>query len=273
MELAAAQKDTYRKRGYLLFERLLSPDEVEVLGTACPALLARDGPEIVRDTPDVPPRLVYAPHALDPAFAALTRLPRILRTVEQLIGDRAYVYQSRINLKLPFTGDAWSWHQDYSAWYRGDGMPRPQAIMTAVFLHDCTPANGPLLVIPESHTDEVSEVLAREADVEGYDVQRVTTEVIRELADRSGIEDLSAPAGSVAFIHPTLMHGSAPNLTPWPRSICYINFNAVSNRTAANKRPWFKNNTDSTPLDTVDDDALMAVASGAAGTGAGAVAH
>lgn len=258
MELSAAQKEAYREQGYLFFPTLLSVEEIEILRRACPPLLERTGPEIKRDRPDAPPKLVYAPHALDPSFDALTRLPRILGTVEQLLNDRAYVYQSRINLKLPFTGDAWSWHQDYSAWYRGDGMPRPHAIMTAVFLHDCKSANGPLLVIPGSHTEDVDEVLAREADVPGYEVQRVTTDTIRELAEKASIEDLSGPAGSVAFIHPTLMHGSAPNLTPWPRSIYYINFNAVSNRTEANQRPWFMNNTDNTPLEVVDDGALLA---------------
>lgn len=257
MELNPAQKEAYRDQGYLFFPNLLTAQEVEILRGACPALIERDGPEIKRDTPDAPPKLVYAPHVLDPSFEALSRLPRILRTVEQLLEDRAYVYQSRINLKLPFAGDAWSWHQDYSAWYRGDGMPRPHAIMTAVFLHDCTPANGPLLVIPKSHTNDVEEVLAREADVPGYAIQRVTTEVIRDLAEKTSIEDLSGPAGSVAFIHPTLMHGSAPNLTPWPRSIYYINYNAVSNRTEANQRPWFMNNTDNTPLDVVEDSALL----------------
>lgn len=258
MELTAAQKKAYREQGYLFFPNLLSREEIEILRSACPALLESDGPEVKRESDDVPPRLIYGPHVLDPHFATLARLERILHTVEQLLDDRAYVYQSRINLKLPFASDAWTWHQDFSAWYRGDGMLRPHAIMTAIFLHDCTPANGPLLVIPKSHTDDVDEVLAREADSDGYDTQRVTTDVIRDLAEKSSIEDLSGPAGSVAFIHPTLMHGSAPNLTPWPRSICYINFNAVSNKTKANQRPWFMNNTDTTPLEVVDDGTLIA---------------
>jgi ectoine hydroxylase len=135
-------------------------------------------------------------------------------------------------------------------------MPEPHAIMTAVFLHTCNAANGPLLVIPQSHTDDVAEVLQREAHVQGYDVQRISNELLADLASRSGIVDLSGPAGSVAFIHPTLLHGSAANMTPWSRAILYLNYNAVSNRTVANKRPWFMNNQDNTPLAPADDGGL-----------------
>lgn len=255
MRLTDSQKRTYREQGFLFFPELITPREVARLNDECTHITAGDGPEI-RHAEDGHPKIVYAPHALGEAFGLVTRLPRLLGVVEQLLDERAYIYQSRVNLKLPFAGDAWSWHQDFPAWHRGDGMPRPHAVMTAVFLHECNVANGPLLLIPGSHRETLDEILEREADVKGYDVQRVSTRTLADLAEAGGITDLRGPAGSVAFIHPTLMHGSAPNLTPWPRSIFYVNFNAVSNRTAANRRPWFMNNTDATPLDTVDDGAL-----------------
>ena len=237
MNLSDAQLDDYRKNGYLFFPNLLDQDEVAALRGAIPGLMASTGPEVKRDSPEAIPKIVYAPHANDPHYAALSRLPRILGSVQRLLGESAYVYQSRINLKLPFTGDAWSWHQDFTAWHRGDGMPRPHAVMTAVFLDACTVANGPLLVMPGSHRESLDEILAREAQVTGYDVQRVDTDTLRTLAETGGIADLAGPAGSVAFIHPTLMHGSAPNMSPWARSILYLNYCAVTNRTIANKRP------------------------------------
>ncbi|BBK42097.1 L-proline 4-hydroxylase [Allostella vacuolata] len=264
MKLTEAQLEEYRTRGYLYFPGLITAAEVAVLRGAVPGLLARTGPEIKRDGPEAPPRLVYGPHDYSPPFQALSRLPRMLGAVRQLLADDVYVYQSRINLKLPFAGDAWSWHQDFSAWHRRDGMARPHAVMAAVFLDDCTVANGPLLVIPESQTDDVDLVLRREHDVQGYKVERVSAELIADLAGRHGIADLLGPAGSVAFIHPTLMHGSAPNMTPWSRSIYYLNYNAVSNGTKPSERPWFMNNPDSAALATVDDDAILAQAPAAA---------
>ena len=255
MKLTDSQRQAYRGEGFLFLPGLLTSQELGVLDAAWPPLLESDGPEVRRSDAGQP-QIVYGPHVSSEPFRILSRLPRILGIVEQLLGERAYIYQSRINLKMPFTGDAWSWHQDFPAWHRGDGMPRPHAMMTAVFLHECNVANGPLLVIPRSHRDDVAEVLAREADVAGYQVQRVAAEVLRELADEGGIVDLRGPAGCVAFMHPTIMHGSAPSMAPWPRSILYINYNAVSNRTERNQRAWFMNNSDATPLDQVDDLAL-----------------
>lgn len=259
MKLTDSMHEAYREKGYLFFPQLLTPREVALLVAESARLEQRDGPEIRRGESGAP-QIVYAPHALGEAFAKAVRLPRVLGVVEQLLGERAYVYQSRLNLKLPFTGDAWSWHQDFPAWHRGDGMPRPHAVMTAIFLDECNVANGPLLLIPGSQRENLDEILGREADVQGYKVQRVATEVLAALAEAGGIDDLRGPAGSVAFIHPTLMHGSAPNLTPWRRTIYYVNFNAVSNRTERNRRPWFMNNTDTSPLEVVADDALSAVA-------------
>ena len=256
MKLQQQQCDEYRRQGYLFFPDLLTPEEVAVLQSSISDLVRRDGPEVKRDKPDSPPKIVYAPHKFSESFDALSRLPRTLGIVQQLREDEIYLYQSRVNLKLPFVGDAWSWHQDFSAWHRGDGMPRPHAIMVAVFLQDCTPANGPLLVIPGSHTDDVDTVLAREEAVQGYDVQRMSTEVLADLAQKGGIVDLCGAAGSVAFIHPTLVHGSAANMTPWSRAILYLNYNAVSNKTRENKRPWWMNNQDATPLPLAQDAEL-----------------
>jgi ectoine hydroxylase len=240
---------------------LISGDELALLRAEAASLSEGDRPQILRDRADAPPRIVYGPHVDSAAYATLSRLPRVIGPVQQLLGEQAYVYQSRLNLKLPFAADGWSWHQDFVSWYRNDGMPRPHAIMTAVFLHDCTAANGPLLVIPRSHSDSLDEILRREADIEGYKAQRITTETIDELAGRHGIVDLSGPAGSVALIHPTLLHGSAANMTPWARTICYINYNAVSNQVVHGKRPWYKNNPDTAPLVPVDrDDALLSPA-------------
>ena len=257
MQLSRTDLEAYRQSGFLYFPGLIAPAEVAVLRGVIAELLARTGPEIKRVGGDGPARLVYGPHIYSEPYRTLSRLPRLLGTVRRLLSEDAYVYQSRINLKLPFAGDAWSWHQDFSAWHRKDGMPLPHAVMTAVFLDDCTVANGPLLVIPQSHTDDVATVLGREKDADGYGGERVATEVIADLANRSGIVDLQGPAGSVAFIHPTLMHGSAPNMTPWSRSIFYLNYNAVSNRPSPNTRPWFMNNPDTAPLTELDDAELL----------------
>jgi ectoine hydroxylase len=56
---------------------------------------------------------------------------------------------------------------------------------------------------------------------------------IRRLAEDGGIEAPVGPAGSALFFECNLLHGSAGNLTPMPRTNLFLVFNAVSNRLVA----------------------------------------
>ena len=75
-------------------------------------------------------------------------------------------------------------------------------------------------------------------------------------AEENGIEALVGPAGSVCLCHSIVVHGSANNVSPWRRAIMYLIYNAVSNACTNGDRPWFQNNRDFTPLETIDDGAL-----------------
>ena len=71
--------------------------------------------------------------------------PRLIHPVEQLLGERLYMHQYKINAKAAFEGDVWQWHQDYGTWARDDGMPEPRAMNIAVFMDELMPINGPLM--------------------------------------------------------------------------------------------------------------------------------
>src|SRR5690625_2933052 len=117
MKLTNEQLNSYREQGYLFFPNLLSQSEIDTLQAELPALMASTGPEVPRDSPESLPKIVYAPHANNQKYDVLSRLPRLLGVVESLLDEEAYIYQSRVNLKLPLTSDAWSWHQDFTAWH------------------------------------------------------------------------------------------------------------------------------------------------------------
>ena len=53
------------------------------------------------------------------------------------------------------------------------------------------------------------------------------------------------------------MHGSAGNITPYPRKIVYLTLNAVSNYIRTPTRPDWIAHRDFTPIVPVDDDALL----------------
>jgi ectoine hydroxylase len=58
------------------------------------------------------------------------------------------------------------------------------------------------------------------------------------------------------MFHGNLVHGSAPNITPYPRKIVYLTLNAVSNHIRKPTRPEWIAHQDFTPIQPVPDDAL-----------------
>jgi ectoine hydroxylase len=62
------------------------------------------------------------------------------------------------------------------------------------------------------------------------------------------------------MFHGNLVHGSAGNITPYPRKIVYLTLNAVSNYIRTPTRPDYIAHRDFTPIQPVDDDALLRLA-------------
>ena len=263
MKLDDAQIAEFDEKGYLFFPGLLDSDEVGVLQGAVPDILSRQGPEIVRekDNPTAV-RLAFGAHVYSEPFMCLSTLPRLVEPVRQLLKDDIYLHQSRLNPKPGFgQGGAWDWHQDYPPWHLIDGMPEPACVMASIFIDDCTAVTSPLLVLPGSQRHGLLDSrLHRDAEGRGYALHNVDGATLERLADESGIEPLIGPAGSVAFVHCNLLHGSANNISPWRRAIIYLNYNAVRNACTGTERPWYQNNRDFTPLQPLDDDCLRALA-------------
>lgn len=263
MELSESQIAQYDEQGYLFFPGLLDADEAAVLQGALPEILSRDGPELVTEKEDASAvRLAFGAHFYSEPFRRLTLLPRLLNPVRQLLREDVYLHQSRMNPKYGFGGGAsWDWHQDYPPWHSVDGMPEPRCIMTSVFIDDCTPVTSPLLIIPGTQRYGLLDASPhKDAEGRGYELHHVDNETFERLAAENGIEALIGPAGSVAFIHCNVLHGSANNVSPWRRAIMYLIYNAASNACTGTVRPWYQNNRDFTPLESLDDNSLRELA-------------
>jgi len=150
MDLTAQQISQFRDEGYLFLPELFTPEEVAVLAREAEGIYAEQRPEVWRERSGAP-RTAFAAHLYNESFALLARHPRMIHPVEQLMGDRVYMHQFKINAKSAFTGDVWQWHQDYGTWARDDGMPEPRAMNIAVFLDEVMHINGPLMRVPRSH--------------------------------------------------------------------------------------------------------------------------
>lgn len=210
-------------------------------------------------------RSVFGVHELSERFDRLTRDPRILAMVHQLLGSDAYIHQSRINFKPGFHGKGFDWHSDFETWHAEDGMPRMRAVSFSIALTDNTPFNGPLMLIPGSHKRFVPCVGRTPEDNYQSSLKKQELGVpndqdLAELADGGGIQAPTGPAGSLIIFECNTLHASNANMSPWPRSNLFFVYNSVENQLqepfCGNKpRPDFLGNRSNTEaLQPLRDD-------------------
>ncbi len=256
MKLTPDQLAQFNRDGYLFFPGMFSREEMQPLLAAVPEIYSEYRPEVIREKDGKTPRTSFAAHTYNEPFAKLGRHPRLVEPVEQLFEEPVYMHQYKINGKQAFDGDVWQWHQDYGTWMRDDGMPTPKAMNVAVFLDDVTEFNGPLLFIPGSHADGVV-AAGHDLGTTSYPLWTLDNDKVRELAEKGGIVAPKGPAGSMIMFSGCLVHGSAPNMSPWNRVIVYLTLCAVSNHIRQYKRPAYIAHRNFTPIDRLPDDCLL----------------
>jgi ectoine hydroxylase len=243
MSLTDTMVADYRRDGFVLLPPDFLPAGVlDRIRDAAPRVLAEDGPRRVLERDGVTVRSVYGPHQTDPVISRVVRLPQLVAAAERLLGDEVYVHQSKINLKAPFAGDQWEWHQDYVNWLHSDAIQRPDLVNVAVFLDEVNEFNGPLTFIPGSHTEGLLAAAESAGMPIGYEdapswVATLTAnekfqirhDLIEGLARRNGLVSAKGEAGSVLLFHANVLHASSPNLSPFRRAVLLVVYNAVSN--------------------------------------------
>ena len=96
MRLSEDQIRSFDEQGFLFLPSVFSEAEVALLRGELPALLAREGPEVVRERDDASAvRLVYGSHAFSEPFARLSRHPRLDDgTLARRINDTQAYYET-----------------------------------------------------------------------------------------------------------------------------------------------------------------------------------
>jgi ectoine hydroxylase len=255
VKLAPEQFRQFEEDGYFFLPGCFSDEEVAVLRDEAEEIYKSDRQEVWREKTGAP-RTAFAAHTYSEAFRLLGTHPRLVEPLEQIFGERVYTHQFKINAKAAFEGDVWQWHQDYGTWARDDGMPEPRAMNIAVFMDEVMAINGPLMLIPKSHKHGT---LAAEHDVDttSYPLWTLDRETVTRLVQEGGIVAPTGAPGSVLMFHGNLVHGSAPNITPYPRRIVYLTLCAISNHIRTPTRPEWIAHRDFTPIEPVSDDALL----------------
>lgn len=259
--LNAQQLASFEDQGFLFLPALFSAAEVTVLRAGAANAMARSGPEVVCEPGSESVRLVYGAHRFEKAFVRLGRHPHLIDAAEQLLAtDGVYIHQSRLNPKAAFDGGAWDWHQDFATWQDRDGLAEPRALMVAVFIEDVTAANAPLLIVPGSHKAGLVHDANDNREAGGYTLFTIpptTLAGLAGLAEGRGIEAQMGPAGSVLICHSNIVHGSSNNITPWPRTIFYLNVAASDNPPTKFDRAEHHCTRDWSPIEPLGPDCLL----------------
>ncbi|HVZ09028.1 phytanoyl-CoA dioxygenase family protein [Rhodopila sp.] len=224
--LTQAQIDRYNEVGALVVPDILSPAEVQHLRDVTDGFVERarglTGHTDIYDledshTPDAPRvRRIKAAHLHDPAYAALTRHPKIIAVLQALWGPDIRFDTAKLNLKCAGFGAPVEWHQDWAFYpHTNDDLAA-----VGVMFDDMAMENGPLMVIPGSHRGPVYDhhaggVFCGAMDPANHDV------------DYRKAVPLLGKAGSITVHHVRAVHGSAPNLSDRDRRLLLFQFRAA----------------------------------------------
>lgn len=261
--LSEHQLKGYKKNGFIFLRNFFLEDETRVLLKEAARLVnskeIRGREETITEPGSDAVRSVFMVHRLSALCAGVAADERLANIARQILGDDVYIHQSRLNLKPGFEGKEFYWHSDFETWHVEDGMPRMRAVSCIILLTENNEFNGPLMLIPGSHMHYIACVGETpqdhyKASLKKQDIGVPDHTSLRFLVERGGIQAPKGPAGSVVFFDCNTMHGSAGNISPYPRSNLFFVYNSVSNALRAPRggltpRPEFiATRSDFTPI-------------------------
>ncbi len=217
--LTEKQISDFYEDGYLIIPGLFDSQEADILRKAAHADSSfGDNAYDLEDGEGRKAQLVLWNKAGEDIWGSIARSERIVNAMEQLFDDEVYHYHSKMSIKKPRTGGAWSWHQDYGYWYQ-NGCLLPDMGSAFIAVDPNTRANGCLQVLKGSHKMGRVEH-GRYGDQTGADPERV--EAAEKVMERVYVE--LAP-GDTLFFHTNTLHRSDQNTSDYPRwsLICCYN--------------------------------------------------
>jgi len=207
-----------KKQGYAIIPGILESNEVNRLLD-----------ELSRA--DLPRSRAGMRHAMKlPAVAALAQDARLIGIAREALGAEAFPFRATLFDKTPSANWLVVWHQDtalplrerretlgWGPWSVKDGLNYAHAPASAlsqvlalrVHFDDSTSENGPLRVVPRTHTLGV-----------------LTDDQIHELSTTVAPVDCLVPIGGVLVMRPLMVHASSKSHSEIPRRVLHIEYAA-----------------------------------------------
>lgn len=225
MKFTSEHLEVYNRDGYVIVRNLFSQAEVDLLYSVAVQDQVLSQKTYTRtDASGLQTKLALWYALDDSIYSKLARSSRIVSGVEQILGEPAAHYHSKLMQKEPRTGGAWEWHQDYGYWYKNNGFLFPDMLSVLTALTPSTKENGCLQMIKGSHKmGRVEHGFSGEQV--GADMEKVT-EALKVMP----LEYLEMEPGDTAFFHCNTLHASAANLSDKPRWSIITAYNRVTNK-------------------------------------------
>lgn len=170
-------------------------------------------------------------HAMKlPAVTAIAQDPRLMRIARETLGKDAFPFRATLFDKSPTANWLVVWHQDtalslrvrreapgWGPWSMKDGViyahapesALSQVLALRVHLDDSTTENGPLRVLPGTHTLGV-----------------LTDETLHDLSTQITPVDCLTPRGGVLAMRPLIVHASSKSRVENPRRVLHLEYAA-----------------------------------------------
>jgi ectoine hydroxylase-related dioxygenase (phytanoyl-CoA dioxygenase family) len=170
-------------------------------------------------------------HALKhPAVLAVARDPRLLAIAQEMLGSNPFPFRATLFDKSPVSNWLVVWHQDtalplrerrvqpeWGPWSVKDGIIYAHApacalsrvVALRLHLDDSTSKNGPLRVLPGTHTMGV-----------------LSDDAIHDLSTRTIAVDCLVPRGGILVMRPLIVHASSKSRSAKQRRVLHIEYAA-----------------------------------------------
>ena len=170
-------------------------------------------------------------HALSLSpVAAVAREPQMIELARQVLGSEAFPFRATLFDKSPAANWLVVWHQDTALplrqrielpgrgpWSIKDGIAYAhapaialsQVLALRVSCDDSTLVNGPLRVLPGTHTLGV-----------------LSDDSLHKLSTQIRPVDCVVPKGGVVAMHPLVVHASSKSQTEMPRRVLHVEYAA-----------------------------------------------
>lgn len=246
--LSEKQQFDFNRDGYVMIRSLFDEEEIGLLKKSAVEDRELDKHSFGRkDGEGGTVRLTLWNHPGDNIYGMYARCHRVVDSVETLLEGEVYHYHSKMILKDPEIGGAWTWHQDYGYWYQ-NGILFPDLVSVFIAVDRATRENGCLQVIRGSHKmGRINHILT--GDQAGADMERVN-----EALKRLDLVYCEMEPGDALFFHSNLLHRSDQNKSKNPRWSLICCYNAARNDPyKESHHPRY------TPLKKVDDGMIKKV--------------